>query len=63
MLTYDRLAKTAKAFSARTGLTRDEFERRFAAFEAAVVAHRAASTHTKRGSRRRQRATGAGPTT
>jgi IS5 family transposase len=59
MITYDRLAATAKAFPALTGLTRDEFDRLFGAFEAAVVAHRAASTHTKRGNRRK-RAAGAG---
>lgn len=60
MITYDRLAETPKAFPTRTGLTRDEFDRLFGAFEAAVIAHRAASTHTKRGSRRRERAAGAG---
>lgn len=60
MITYDRLSKTPKAFSALTGLTRDEFDRLFEAFEAAAEAHRAASTHTKRGSRRRTRAAGAG---
>jgi IS5 family transposase len=60
MLSYDRLTKTAKAFPALTGLTRVEFDRLFVAFEAALVAHRAASTHTKRGSRRRERAAGAG---
>jgi IS5 family transposase len=60
MLTYDRLAKTAKAFPALTGLTRDEFDRLFGAFEEAADALRAASTHTKRGSRRRKRAAGAG---
>ena len=60
MITYDRLAETPKAFPALTGLTRDEFDRLFGAFEAAVIAHRAASTHTKRGSRRRERAAGAG---
>lgn len=56
MLTYDRLSKTPKAFPALTGLTRDEFDRLFEAFEA----HRAASTHTKRGSHTRTRAAGAG---
>jgi hypothetical protein len=60
MITYDRLAETPKAFLALTGLTRDEFDRLFGAFEAAALAHRAASTHTKRGSRRRERAAGAG---
>lgn len=60
MLTYDRLAKTAKAFPALTGLTRDEFDRLFGAFEEAADAHRAASTHTKRGSQKRMRAAGAG---
>jgi IS5 family transposase len=60
MITYDRLAGTPKAFPALTGLTRDEFDRLFGAFEVAVIAHRAASTHTKRGSRRRKRAAGAG---
>jgi IS5 family transposase len=60
MLTYDRLTKTAKAFPALTGLTRAEFDRLFGAFEEAADAHRAARTHTKRGSRRRKRAAGAG---
>ena len=60
MLTYDRLAKTAKAFPALTGLTRDEFDRLFGAFEEAADALRATSTHTKRGSRKRKRAAGAG---
>lgn len=60
MLTYDRLAATAKAFPALTGLTRDEFDRLFVAFEAAAEALRAASTHTRRGSRKRTRAAGAG---
>jgi hypothetical protein len=60
MITYDRLAKTPKAFPALTGLTRDEFDRLFVAFEAAADALRAACTHTKRGSRRRTRAAGAG---
>jgi IS5 family transposase len=60
MLTYDRLARTAKAFPALTGLTRDEFDRLFGAFEGAADALRAASTHTKRGSRKRTRAAGAG---
>lgn len=60
MLTYDRLAKTAKAFPALTGLTRGEFDRLFGAFEAATEALRAASTHTRRGSRKRTRAAGAG---
>lgn len=60
MLTYDRLAKTAKAFPSLTGLTRDEFDRLFGAFEAAAEALRAASTHTRRGSRKRARAAGAG---
>jgi DDE superfamily endonuclease/Helix-turn-helix of DDE superfamily endonuclease len=43
-----------------TGLTRAEFDRLFGAFEQAADALRAASTHTKRGSRRRGRAAGAG---
>ena len=60
MITYDRLSKTPKAFPALTGLTRDEFDRLFEDFEAAADAHRAASTHTKRGSHRRERAAGAG---
>lgn len=60
MITYDRLAKTPKAFPALTGLTRDEFDRLFMAFEAAAEAVRAASTHTKRDSRKRTRAAGAG---
>lgn len=60
MLTDDQLAKTAKAFPALTGLTRDEFDRLFGACEAAAEALRAASTHTKRGSRTRKRAAGAG---
>jgi IS5 family transposase len=60
MITYDRLAETPEAFPALTGLTRDEFDRLFGAFEAAADAHRAASTHTKRGARKRERAAGAG---
>jgi IS5 family transposase len=60
MITYDRLSKTPEAFPALTGLTRGEFDRLFVAFEAAAEAHRAASTHTKRGSRKRERAAGAG---
>jgi IS5 family transposase len=60
MLTYDQLAKTAKAYPALTGLTRDEFDRLFVAFEAAAEALRMASTHTRRGSRKRTRAAGAG---
>jgi IS5 family transposase len=60
MLTYDRLAKTPKAFPALTGLTRPEFDRLFGEFAAAADAHRAARTHTKRGSRRLKRAAGAG---
>ena len=60
MLTYDRRAKTPKAFPALTGLTRDEFDRLFGAFEAAAEALRAARTHTRRGSRKRTRAAGAG---
>jgi len=60
MITYDRLTTTPKAFPALTGLTRDEFDRLFVAFEAAADALRAACTHTKRGSRRRKRAAGAG---
>lgn len=60
MLTYDQLTKTAKAFPALTGLTRGEFDRLFGAFEAAAEALRAASTHTRRGSRKRKRAAGAG---
>lgn len=60
MLTYDRLCQTAKAFPALTGLTRDEFDRLFGAFEAAAETLRAASTHTRRGSQKRTRAAGAG---
>ena len=60
MLTSDRLVRTTKAFPALTGLTRDEFDRPFGSFEATSGALRAASTHTRRGSRKRTRATGAG---
>lgn len=60
MITYDRLGKTPKAFPALTGLTRDEFDRLFVAYEVAAGAHQAARTHTKRGSRTRRRAAGAG---
>jgi IS5 family transposase len=60
MITYDLLAQSPKAFPALTGLTRDEFDRLFVAFEAAADAHRAACAHTKRGSRKRKRAAGAG---
>jgi len=60
MITYDRLAATPKAFPALTGLTRAEFDRLFREFAAAADAHRAARTHTKRGSRRLVRAAGAG---
>ena len=60
MLTYDRLAETPKAFPALTGLTRPEFDRLFGEYAAAADAHRAARTHTKRGSRRLKRAAGAG---
>lgn len=60
MLSYDRLSKTPKSFPALTGLTGDEFDRLFVAFEQAAEAHRAACTHTKRGSHKRRRAAGAG---
>lgn len=60
MITYDRVAETPKAFPALTGLTRAEFDRLFREFAAAADAHRAARTHTKRGSRRLVRAAGAG---
>jgi IS5 family transposase len=60
MITYDRLSQIPKAFPALTGLTREEFDRLFVAFQTAAVAFRAARTHTKRGSRKRKRAAGAG---
>ena len=60
MITYDRLSQTPKSFPALAGLTREEFDRLFVAFETAVEAHRAASTHTKRGTHKRRRAAGAG---
>lgn len=60
MITYDRLAETPGAFPALTGLTKPEFDRLFREFAAAADAHRAARTHTKRGSRRLKRAAGAG---
>lgn len=60
MITYAGLTATPKAFPALTGLTRAEFDRLFREFAAAADAHRAARTHTKRGSRRLARAAGAG---
>jgi IS5 family transposase len=60
MISYDRLTKNPQAFPALTGLTRTEFDRLFRAFLVAVDDHRAGSTHTKRGCRRRTRAAGAG---
>ena len=60
MITYARLTETPKAFPALTGLTRAEFDRLFREFTTAAEAHRAASTHTKRGSHKRRRAAGAG---
>ena len=60
MITYTGLAATPKAFPALTGLTKAEFDRLFREFAAAADAHRAARTHTKRGSRRLRRAAGAG---
>jgi IS5 family transposase len=60
MITYNRLAATPKAFPALTGLTRPEFDRLFEAYSSAADTHRAARTHTKRGSRRLVRAAGAG---
>ena len=60
MITYAGLAATPKAFPALIGLTRAEFDRLFREFAAAADAHRAARTHTRRGSRRLRRAAGAG---
>lgn len=60
MLTYARLVETPAAFPALTGMTRDEFDHLFVAYAAAADAHRAARTHTKRDTRPRRRAAGAG---
>ena len=60
MITSARLVETPLAFPALTGMTRDEFDRRFADYAAAAAAHRAARTHTKRDTRPLRRAAGAG---
>jgi len=60
MISYERLSQNPDAFLPLTGLTREEFDRLFEAFAAAVETHRAARTHTRRGHRPLRRAAGAG---
>ena len=60
MITYARLAETPNTFPALTGMTRDEFDHLFVAYTAAADAHRAARTHTRRGTQPLRRAAGAG---